>query len=156
MDSLHACHHVLLTRVEIKVNNAEELNFRPQEMLAEVSRIMIHFAQEKQFATAIVESGFYSPELLPKAVSTVKKLKALQTGEVQALQSIVANAEAASEAAASTATEDANTPEEFLDPLLCTLMVDPVRLPSGHVVSRSVIQQHLLNDQTNPFRCVCL
>ncbi len=44
-------------------------------------------------------------------------------------------------------TEDA--PEEFLDPLLSTLMKDPVRLPtSGNIVDRSTITQHLLNDET--------
>ena len=38
------------------------------------------------------------------------------------------------------------------DPILQTLMTDPVRLPtSGVVVDRPVIQRHLLSDQTDPF-----
>lgn len=38
---------------------------------------------------------------------------------------------------------------EFLDPLLSTLMRDPVLLPtSGTIVDRSTISQHLLNDPT--------
>ena len=42
----------------------------------------------------------------------------------------------------------AEAPDEFLDPLLSTLMRDPVRLPtSGNVVDRSTISQHLLNDE---------
>jgi len=32
-----------------------------------------------------------------------------------------------------------------------TLMRDPVRLPSGHVVDRAVIRRHLLNIHTDPF-----
>lgn len=32
-----------------------------------------------------------------------------------------------------------------------TLMKDPVRLPSGHVVDRGTIMRHLLNTQTDPF-----
>ncbi len=48
------------------------------------------------------------------------------------------------------AMEDA--PDEFLDPLLYTVMEDPVRLPtSGKYMDRSTIQQHLLNDNSDPF-----
>jgi len=44
-------------------------------------------------------------------------------------------------------TEDA--PSEFLDPLLMTLMLDPVLLPSSKtVVDRSTILQHLLNEES--------
>ena len=42
-------------------------------------------------------------------------------------------------------------PDDFLDPLLCGLMTDPVKLPSGVVVDRAVISQHLLNDSIDPF-----
>ena len=43
-------------------------------------------------------------------------------------------------------TEEA--PEEFLDPLMSTIMRDPVRLPtSGNIVDRATISQHLLNDE---------
>ena len=43
-------------------------------------------------------------------------------------------------------------PDEYLDPILFNLMVDPVRLPSSHmVVDRATIQAHLLNDPHDPF-----
>lgn len=42
-------------------------------------------------------------------------------------------------------------PFEFLDPLLSTIMRDPVYLPtSSNIVDRSTITQHLLNDETGP------
>lgn len=48
------------------------------------------------------------------------------------------------------ALEDA--PEEFLDPIMSTLMIDPVIFPSSHVtVDRTTIARHLLSDQTDPF-----
>ncbi|CAG7816871.1 unnamed protein product [Allacma fusca] len=37
------------------------------------------------------------------------------------------------------------------DPLMDTLMDDPVVLPSGKVMDRSVIMRHLLNSNTDPF-----
>src|SRR6218665_2572596 len=42
-------------------------------------------------------------------------------------------------------------PDEFRDPLMDTLMTDPVILPSGTVMDRKVILRHLLNSQTDPF-----
>ena len=39
----------------------------------------------------------------------------------------------------------------LLDPLMATLMRDPVILPSGHVMDRAIIDRHLLNSQTDPF-----
>ena len=42
-------------------------------------------------------------------------------------------------------------PDDFLDPIMGTLMTDPVRLPSGDVMDRSNIMRHLLTDETNPF-----
>lgn len=32
-----------------------------------------------------------------------------------------------------------------------TLMTDPVRLPSGTIMDRSIILRHLLNSPTDPF-----
>ncbi|TMW59629.1 hypothetical protein Poli38472_004698 [Pythium oligandrum] len=45
-----------------------------------------------------------------------------------------------------------DAPEDYLDPLLNTIMTDPVRLPSGNIVDRSVIERHLLSSQrVDPF-----
>lgn len=37
------------------------------------------------------------------------------------------------------------------DPLMDTLMTDPVQLPSGNIMDRSIILRHLLNSPTDPF-----
>ena len=43
------------------------------------------------------------------------------------------------------------TPLPPSDPLMDTLMEDPVVLPSGKVMDRPVITRHLLNSSTDPF-----
>lgn len=46
----------------------------------------------------------------------------------------------------------ADAPEEYLDPIMSTLMIDPVILPSSKViVDRTTIARHLLSDQSDPF-----
>ena len=43
-------------------------------------------------------------------------------------------------------------PEEFVDPIMQTIMTDPVTLPgSGQIVDRATIRRHLLGDRTDPF-----
>ena len=42
-------------------------------------------------------------------------------------------------------------PDEFLDPVMYTLMTDPIKLPSGGTMDRSNILRHLLTDETDPF-----
>lgn len=43
-------------------------------------------------------------------------------------------------------------PDEFLDPIMSSLMMDPVILPSSRItVDRSTIARHLLSDQSDPF-----
>lgn len=37
------------------------------------------------------------------------------------------------------------------DPLMDTLMTDPVQLPSGVIIDRPVIVRHLLNTNQDPF-----
>lgn len=44
-----------------------------------------------------------------------------------------------------------DAPEQYKDPLMDTLMEDPVILPSGTVMDRTVIIRHLLNNSTDPF-----
>lgn len=40
---------------------------------------------------------------------------------------------------------------DCLDPLMSTLMLDPVKLPSGHIMDRKVIERHLLTSESDPF-----
>ena len=42
-------------------------------------------------------------------------------------------------------------PDDYLDPIMYTLMTDPVKLPSNISVDRSTIASHLLSDPSDPF-----
>lgn len=135
-----------------QVNNPEDYQFRPKEMLKEISETLIYFAPSSDFQAAVARSGFYTaaPEVLPRAASTLRKHRMLGPDHLDKLDALV---DAAKAAAASAASEESlgEAPEHFLDALLFNLMKDPVSLPSGHVVERATIEQHLLNDPTDPF-----
>lgn len=44
-----------------------------------------------------------------------------------------------------------DVPDDFLDPVMSTLMKDPVKLPSGNTMERGSILRHLLSDPRDPF-----
>ena len=138
--------------LNIKVNNADELGFRPKTMLKEVSEAMAHFAASATFESAVATNGYYTtaPDTLRKVVSTLRKHSVSSKEVLGVLEAFVESVSSAAEN--SSALDESDAPEHFLDPILDEIMADPVRLPSsGKVMDRSTIEQHLLNDPTDPF-----
>lgn len=142
----------LSSRTQQKVDNPEEYNFRPKEMLRDLCAIFALFSSAPEFQLECAKSGYYSAELVTKSVKTCKKLQLL-TGKSMEMFEVLPDLVAA--AAQSVASDDAllvDAPDEFLDPLMCTFMKDPVLLPtSDTIIDRSTITQHLLNDPHDPF-----
>ena len=55
-------------------------------------------------------------------------------------------------AAADELEAEGEVPDDFLDPLLQTVMRDPVTLPDSRItIDRSTIERHLLGSKTDPF-----
>jgi len=137
--------------VDFKIDNPEKYNFDPRDMLIKVYEALLRFAQGggDQFTVAVGSCGFYKYEVFDKASKHIQKWKPDIVAEFrdwnEKLKTAEENAKADEEALG-------EAPEEFLDPLLMSVMEDPVRLPtSGKIMDRSVITQHLLNDKTDPF-----
>ena len=139
--------------LEIKVDNMESYNFRPKEMLKEVCMAIVHFANFETFWNAIAEDGFYQDGTpLRKAVTTIKKLNLLNISDIEIMENLVEQVKLARESVEDMEELINDAPSEFLDPLLNTLMRNPVLLPtSGTIMDKSVIAQHLLNNETDPF-----
>ncbi|CAM9845618.1 unnamed protein product [Ectocarpus sp. 4 AP-2014] len=151
--------------LEIKVDNPESYNFRPKEMLREICTTISQFSTQPGFHKHLAMSGYYQEDLLPKATSTMRRLQLLPAASMADMDSLCRRARitlhgiiercAVIEARASYEASEASlgeVPDEFLDPVLCHVMRDPVLLPtSGTILDRSTIVQHLLNDSMDPF-----
>ena len=136
--------------LELKVDNPEELDFKPKVMLRDLCYIFSLFAAAPVFQEECAKSGC-DPRLLRQALSTVTRLHLLEGDQLQAFSALPEWMEQAAQRVAQDELLVADAPEEFLDEILSTFMKDPVWLPSGHVVDRSTITQHLLNDPMDPF-----
>jgi len=138
--------------MELKVDNPESYNFRPKEMLADLCEIFSSYSDAILFQEHCAKSGYYTNDLMTKAVKTCAKLKLLKDEKMDLFSSLPDNIEAISKTIEDDEALFMDAPDEFLDPLMCTFMKDPVFLPtSGTIIDRSTITQHLLNDPHDPF-----
>ncbi|GMH33488.1 hypothetical protein BSKO_01322 [Bryopsis sp. KO-2023] len=148
-------------RKKLKIKNPDEYNFRPGELLKQILGIYLHLTladREGVFSKAIAADGrSYREEMFPEALRVVEHLGLFTPDKVSLVESL---SNRVFQAAESVAMEDelmGDIPDEFLDPILSTLMEDPVILPtSGHTMDRSTITRHLLSDPTDPFNRLAL
>ena len=138
--------------LELKVDNPESYHFRPKDMLRDLCAIFANFASADEFTNECAKSGYYNADLLLKSVKTCKKLQLLRGEVMEEFQTLPARIESAARNVEDFEALTSDAPDEFLDPLMCTFMRDPVFLPtSDSYVDRSTITQHLLNDPHDPF-----
>ena len=94
----------------------------------------------------------FRKELFEDAKGRMEKTKIKTIAEIERFQILSDKVEAIVRQKSKFDIDFSHAPDEFRDPLMDTLMIDPVRLPtSGNVMDRSVILRHLLNSQTDPF-----
>lgn len=91
----------------------------------------------------------YSKELFEDAVNRMMKAMIKTEMQIMQFQQMAKKVEEIRESNINIDYSDA--PEEFKDALMDTVMEDPVVLPSGKIVDRSIIIRHLLNSHTDPF-----
>ncbi|GLE08765.1 hypothetical protein PINS_up020180 [Pythium insidiosum] len=138
--------------VELKVNNPEQYKFRPKEMLREIVETLLHFASYESVQRAVASNGYYDSVVFRKCVTILRRTQLVSTEDIDRFEAFVDRVEAASKELVNLEETLGDIPEEFLDPLVFTLMKDPVLLPtSGKTMDRPCITQHLLNDQSDPF-----
>ena len=138
------------------MSNPDKYDYRPSELLARLATVYVNIHRsdgEGLFAQAVARDGrSYKPQTMEEAADVLRHLRELGDDDV-------ADFEAFGDRARRCQVDQADLeellgsaiPDEFQDPIMSTIMTDPVRLPSGTVVDRAVIERHLLTDPTDPF-----
>lgn len=140
-------------RSQLAVDNKDQYGFRPRELLSDLIDVYLHLRAKRNFHKAIARDGrSYKPENFDEAERLIwgKGAKAsMDLRKWKSLGDAVKKAKADDEAEEEDLGEP---PDEFTDPLMATLMDDPVTLPvSRAVMDLSTIRQHLLSDPHDPF-----
>jgi ubiquitin conjugation factor E4 B len=145
-------------QTNLKVPNPEEYNFNPGALLAEIVDVYLNLSEKPNFILAVARDGrSYKPEIFAAAGAILKRLPLKSPEELRKWEDLQRKFAAAKAEDDATEHDLGDIPDEFLDPLMYTLMEDPVTLPTSRiVVDRSSIRSHLLSDPTDPFNRVPL
>jgi len=136
---------------DLKVKNPEKYGFDPKRLLQQLTNLYLHLNYPEFHQAIANDERSYRKELFEAAISRLKKAVIFNEVEIDKFRGI---AEAVEKLVKLKNLEDQDfedAPDEFKDPLMDTLMKDPVSLPSGVVMERSIIERHLLNSSTDPF-----
>ncbi|KAF1967567.1 ubiquitin conjugation factor E4 [Bimuria novae-zelandiae CBS 107.79] len=138
---------------KLKVENMQEYGWNPKAMLADIADVYLNLQEKQTFIDAVAtDERSYRPEYWETAKNILTRF-ALKSPEQLAEWDKLG--EAIKKTKEEVEAEDADLgeiPDEYLDPLLATLMEDPVILPrSRQTVDRSTLRGMLLSDAIDPF-----
>ncbi|KAI9361650.1 ubiquitin elongating factor core-domain-containing protein [Zopfochytrium polystomum] len=138
---------------ELKVKNPEKYGFDPKKLLSKIIDIFLNLSHRIEFVEAVSRDGrSYKKEIFQRAVEISTRFALKNAMEIQNLQDFVQKVEHTITNARESEEELGDAPDEFLDPLLATIMEDPVVLPtSGITIDRSTIITQLLSSPIDPF-----
>ncbi|XP_051961212.1 ubiquitin conjugation factor E4 B isoform X1 [Xyrauchen texanus] len=136
---------------DLKVENPEKYGFEPKKLLDQLTDIYLQLDCAR-FAKAIADDQrSYSRELFEEIISKMRKAGIKSTIAIEKFKLLAEKVEEIVARNSQSEMDYSDAPDEFKDPLMDTLMSDPVQLPSGNIMDRAIILRHLLNSPTDPF-----
>ncbi|KAG7663077.1 ufd2 [[Candida] subhashii] len=137
----------------LKVESPEKYDFDPKRILTDLCQIYVNLSSQSKFIIAVARDG------RSFNIQYFKKAEQILTTKTYVPQAIITQFSKFATRAEETRIEEANeelelgeVPDEFLDPLMFTIMEDPVILPSSKIsIDRATIKAHLLSDSIDPF-----
>ena len=157
----------------LRVKRPEDYGFNPKVLLSEITDVYLNLGKKEDFVLAVARDGrSYKPETFVKATNILEKFSMKSSEQIKVWKALYAKFEKAKELDDQAEEDLGEIPDEFLgmstllllslnalhadvlvsDPLMFTLMSDPVILPiSRTTIDRSTIRSHLLSDPNDPF-----
>ncbi|XP_071805789.1 ubiquitin conjugation factor E4 B-like isoform X1 [Asterias amurensis] len=134
---------------DLIVENKDKYGFQPRKMLDRLTTIYLNLDSEELAVALANDERSFRAELVKDAIHFLYKFKT--HSEIQQFSKLMDRASEIRTRIQQQEMDFDDAPDEFKDPLMNTLMYDPVILPSGHIMERKIIERHLLNSQTDPF-----
>lgn len=142
--------------LKFKIKNPERFHFEPKDLLTNIICMYSNLSKMEQFRKNVVADGrSYSDETFEKAqkiLNSSNKSVNVDPEHKENFDILVVQLRSEKKIALEEEEIYDDAPEEFLDPLMMTLMEDPVELPNSKtIIDRITIKRHLLNDPHDPF-----
>lgn len=140
-------------RLNLKIENPQEYGFNPKQLLSALVDVYLNLKDKKSFQLAIARDGrSYKPENFEYASTIMTRYALKSATDIDKWNEFAATVKAVKEVDDQEEEDLGEIPEEYLDPLMYSLMSDPVILPSSRVsMDRATIRSHLLSDPNDPF-----
>jgi len=135
---------------QLAVENREKLSFHPKKILGTLVDIYLNLWQPEFVKVVSKDTRCYSHNAFIRARDIMSKTGIRPPSICSKIEQF-ANDVLETADTSSLLPDDVEIPEHMLDPLMNEIMVDPMKLPSGMVIDRQYIVQHLLIKETDPF-----
>ncbi|KAJ5725731.1 Zinc finger RING/FYVE/PHD-type [Penicillium malachiteum] len=163
--------------LDLRVQNLQEYGFNPRALLSEITDVYLNLMSKQNFITAVARDGrSYKPENFKNAADILRKWSLKSPEEMRRWNQLQIKVKEAKAEDDQIEEDLGEIPDEFLgmfifkplclgysaniwslDPLMYTLMEDPVILPNSRMsIDRATIRSHLLSDPHDPFNRVPL
>lgn len=131
----------------------QKYKFNPRGLLADFVEIYLNLGNAKSFVEAVARDGrSYKPANFDSASRILQRFALKSNEQLAAWQTLKDRFKLAKEIDDQAEEDLGDVPDDFLDPLMATLMKDPVILPmSKMIIDRDTIRTHLLSDPNDPF-----
>ncbi|KAI9688556.1 MAG: hypothetical protein M1822_001505 [Bathelium mastoideum] len=140
-------------RKNLHVARPEDYGFNPRTLLTDIIDVYLNLGSKESFRVAVARDGrSYKPSNFEAALTLMKRHVYKSPDELERFAALAMAIARAKEEEEEEEQDMGEIPEEYLDPLVYTLMEDPVILPTSKTtIDRSTIRSHLLSDPTDPF-----
>jgi len=137
----------------LKVKNPEKYRFNPGNLLSMIVDIYLNLRTKQTFILACARDGrSYRREVFLKTSHILRKYRLKPSSDVSSFELFVNAVELAKTQDEEGEEALGDIPDHFLDPLMYTIMENPVILPTSKIsIDLATIKSHLLSDPTDPF-----
>ena len=137
----------------LRVEDPRKYQFHPKTLLSEFIDIYLNLSVQDSFIDAVARDGrSYKPANFDAAIRIITRHSLKSSEDIKKFAALKERFRISKELEDQADDELGEIPDEFTDPIMATLMVDPVILPtSRQTVDRSTIRSHLLSDPTDLF-----
>ena len=133
------------------MKNADTYGWEPRRLLDQLTDISLHLDSDVFAQALAADERSFRFELFEEAANRLERAMIKSPMQISFWREIGNKAHRIVLQNQKRELDYSDAPDEFRDPLMDTLMDDPVLLPSGKIMDRAVILRHLLNSSTDPF-----
>ncbi|XP_052896572.1 ubiquitin conjugation factor E4 B isoform X2 [Anopheles moucheti] len=136
---------------DLRVRHPHKYGWEPRRLLGQLVDIYLHLSCDEFAAALAADERSFEKQFFEDAANRVERIGIRSHRDVDEFRKLIHKAADIYVKNQENADEFAEAPDDFKDPLMDTLMTDPVILPSGTIMDRAIITRHLLNSSTDPF-----